>query len=543
MTADLAICPRCRASVRVRLDDSRLRTTGCPFCGSTALFRSEHGAEPAGEARDEATRLEGQVIGGCRVEAEIGRGAMGVVFRAHHLALDIPVALKTLHADIATAGAENIERFVREAQAAARLQHQNIVGVLNVGQENGVHYILMQYVDGETLQDRLARERKLAVEEALSIVAQVCDALEMARRHRIVHRDIKPSNIIIDASGIVRLMDLGLAKCVDSGVEVTQTGATLGTPLFMSPEQVRDSTRVDHRSDLYSLGCTLYWAICGQPPYRGQSPMNVLMQHINAPIPDPCDLDRTIPLPVAALIRRLLAKSPAERFQTARELAAEIADILRQLGSSKAPPPDDEAIDLQRARILVADDMKPIRFFFEMTLGKANATVSQAENGLVALHLLTKAMEDGEPFDLLVTDVHMPKMDGLELLRRIRNDPELRGIPVLVITMENDESIVLELAQLGISGYVVKPPRARQILGMARQALDATAAWRAQRAASGSGGGLSVEQTRCLCEALHARVEHAVLGAECHRQSLWECPAYVTVMELVGRHCPDALEK
>jgi len=550
----LVRCPNCDDLSQAALVDVESGSATCAKCGSSLSSETlveEPGTGSEGDTTavvpsviaGEVPDLTGREMGGCRIERTLGRGAVGIVYKAHHIALDIPVALKILRAGFAETDEIYIKRFVREARAAAKLQHQNIVGVLNVGEDNGTHFIVMQYVDGETLQARLEREGKLPLDAAIGIMQQICEALELAGQHSTVHRDIKPSNIMIDRNGVAKLADLGLAKADEPSQATTHAGASLGTPYFMSPEQTEDAARADHRSDLYSLGCTFYYAVCGKLPYDGFSVFQVLSKHVSAPIPDPRDAEPRIPANVANTIIKLMAKRPEGRYQTAGEVGRQLRHIQEQLGSSGGHGDKEAVPDLDGARVLVVDDLGQIRLFFKRTLERANAVVSEASDGLEALQALNRASEEGAPFELLITDVHMPKMDGAELLQRVRSDPNLRDTPVIVITMEDDETVVLEFAKLGISGYLVKPPRRKEVLRAAKRALETRGSARALRQVGSAEGGLSVEQVRLLYEMVTEVVGQEIEDGASPHGSIFEAPMYVAFIEFLQRHCPDAVKK
>ncbi|MBN2711586.1 MAG: serine/threonine protein kinase [Planctomycetes bacterium] len=264
--------------------------------------------------------LIGELIGGCRLEKKLGQGGMGAVYLAHHLALDIPVAVKILPPQFASANQTAVDRFVREARAAARLKHHNIVGVMNVGQERGLNFIVMDFVDGESLQDVLDRKQAMAPESAIDVIIQACNALELARENNIVHRDIKPDNVMIDQKGVVKLADLGLAKQTEDELSVTQSGMAMGTPHYMSPEQANDARSADHRSDIYSLGCMFYRMVAGRVPFDDQSIYKILTKHMQDDIPDVRSINPSVPENIAGIIKKCMAKDPADRYQKASEL-------------------------------------------------------------------------------------------------------------------------------------------------------------------------------------------------------------------------------
>jgi predicted Ser/Thr protein kinase len=300
--------------------------------------------------------LIGKELGHCRIQRKLGQGGMGAVYLAHHPGLNKAVAIKVLPGDLA-ATPEFKERFVREARLAARLEHPNVVQVFDVGDEQGVHYISMQYVEGKSLDAWLKERKKLSVPEALSTAKRVAVALSAASKLGIVHRDIKPHNILISKDGVVKVADFGLAKDEDSNRSISEPGAVMGTPYYMSPEQAKGE-KVDHRSDLYSLGATLYHMLTGKRLYDGGSPVTIVLKQGGNEAPIPArQLEPTIPEAVDALLLRLLQKDPARRFQTADEVGR-ARDALKQPGPGSAvtaAPPKRKAalVALPIAGILV----------------------------------------------------------------------------------------------------------------------------------------------------------------------------------------------
>ncbi len=297
----------------------------CSNCGRSMTV-------PAVDMRPDslANQIIGKVVGGCRFLYKIGGGGMGGVFKGHHIALDIPVAVKVLHAHLADKDPVFIKRFIREARAAAKLQHPNIVGVMNVGFENGLHFLIMPYVGGGNAAAMLTRIGRYPVEKVLRIAIDIATALIVAESHGVLHRDIKPANILFTNKGDAMLADLGLAKSYadvqDSGI--TQTGIACGTPLYFSPEQAKGSPRLDIRSDIYSLGITLYHLISGVPPYTGESAYVIFQKHVHEPLPPFREVDPPIPDSIFRLLQRMTEKNPDNRFSTCTELL-EALELLR----------------------------------------------------------------------------------------------------------------------------------------------------------------------------------------------------------------------
>lgn len=292
------------------------RTGKCRRCG---LFLNVPQADtkPDGITR----KIVGESIGGCRILYKLGGGGMGGVFKGHHVALDIPVAVKILHAHLAEKDPVFIKRFIREARSTAKLQHPNIVGVMNVGFENGFHYLIMPYLTGGSAATLLAKEGRLSVRRTLDIAIQVAQALTLAEEHNILHRDIKPANILFTEKGEAKLADLGLAKSYDAqDSAITQTGIACGTPLYFSPEQAKGSQGLDIRSDIYSFGITLYHLLTGSPPFTGESAYVIFQKHVHDDLPPMKGVDPPVPDTLFRLIKKMTEKSPDDRFSGAQEL-------------------------------------------------------------------------------------------------------------------------------------------------------------------------------------------------------------------------------
>ena len=280
--------------------------------------------ETSGHPHPTDPALAGRVIAGCQLQTLLGSGGMGAVWRAHHLALDIPVAVKLL-LPLKELEATAAERLLREARSAARLRHPNIVGVLNVGEEAGLPFLVMELVEGESLQQRLDGKGKLPLAAAVDVVKQVLSALELTFEHRIVHRDIKPDNLLFDHQGKIKLVDLGLAKQVGGNLNLTQTGAVMGSPYYIAPEQASNSKAVDGRADIYALGCTFFHLLAGSPPYGGSTYLEIILKHIQGPVADLSALAPEIPTAIVEIAARMMAKDPLRRYQTPTEVLADLA--------------------------------------------------------------------------------------------------------------------------------------------------------------------------------------------------------------------------
>ena len=277
--------------------------------------------------------LEGQKLNHFRLDAFVGGGGMGAVFRGTDTALGRTVAIKVLLQQYSD-DEETTQRFQNEAQSTARLDHDNIARVYYVGQDRGWHYIVLEFIDGQNLRDLVYRHGPLTLENAVNYTLQISDALQHASSRDVVHRDIKPSNVLIGRDGHIKLVDMGLARLhqVDNSQEdLTATGVTLGTFDYISPEQARDPRNADVRSDLYSLGCTLYFMLTAEPPFPEGTVLQKLLQHQGDSPPDPQVIRPDLPPAVCDITQKLLAKHPRDRYQNPLELSADLLLLANRL--------------------------------------------------------------------------------------------------------------------------------------------------------------------------------------------------------------------
>jgi serine/threonine protein kinase len=264
----------------------------------------------------------GDVIGRCRAIRELGRGGVGTVYLATHQTLQIDVALKVLSPTLSIDNPALAERFVLEAQLAARIRHPNVIAVMDAAHDDltGLSYIVMEYVGGGALSWHL-RHGPIPEAKALAIVTGIAQALAIAEENQIVHRDIKPDNIMLDLRGTPKLADLGLAKhIINSHTSLTLGGSFMGTPAYMSPEQARDAKVADTRDDIYSLGATFYECLTGQPPFQGETPYNIMSELLTKPSPKPRDARPEISRSADLICRKMMAKTRNLRYANARAL-------------------------------------------------------------------------------------------------------------------------------------------------------------------------------------------------------------------------------
>lgn len=304
----------------------------CPFDGG-ALETMEQDA------------FIGQTLDGkYYIEAKIGEGGMGAVYRARHLLMDTQLAIKVLHPSLVS-DATSVARFQREAQAMARIRHSNAIAVTDFGiTENQINYIVMELFEGESLRKILEREKKLPYATAISIARQVCGALEAAHRSSVIHRDIKPENIFLslqpDGSYFAKVIDFGIAKIVTDtskgGPPLTRQGMIIGSPHYLSPEQCTGQ-ELDARSDIYSLGIVLFEMLTGRVPFTAVTPVAVALLHANEPPPSLRSISPEIPKALDDLVLRALAKSKEDRPTSAHEFAEELARVARLVSPSFDP--------------------------------------------------------------------------------------------------------------------------------------------------------------------------------------------------------------
>ena len=301
------------------------------------------------------------------VERSVGRGGMAEVFLARDVLLDRPVVLKVLFPEFAT-DPSFVERFRREAQAAANLSHPNIVAVYDWGTLNNTYFIAMEYVAGKTLADLLKEKGSLGAAQASDIAVEVASALGFAHENGVVHRDIKPANILISNTGQVKVADFGIARALGAAVDeaLTQSGAVMGTATYLSPEQAQGA-QPDPRSDLYSLGVTMYEMVAGRPPFAGDSPVAVTYQHVHA-MPTPLrEIRDDVSIDFEAIVAKCMAKSPRRRYESASALRDDIRRSINHepVRALEAVMPRAEAAPTTTIPVLAPDALPPLEDEFD----------------------------------------------------------------------------------------------------------------------------------------------------------------------------------
>ncbi|MBZ5587112.1 MAG: serine/threonine protein kinase [Acidobacteriia bacterium] len=354
-----------------------------------------------------AKPMPGAAFGDYEILGELGAGGMGRVFRARHLTLQRDVALKVLGEQFATDESYR-QRFVKEARAAAKLNHPNIVQIYDFGQVEGIFYLAMEFVLGESVGDRIRRNGKFSEADALATVRQACTALRVAHGAGIVHRDVKPDNLILSADGVVKLVDLGLAKSIADDQNMTQTGVVAGTPHYISPEQIAGLKDIDGRADIYSLGATLFHMVTGHTPFEGSSPMVIVAKHLHDEPVDPRTFAPTLSHGVCAVIRKMMARDRDERYP---HMPAVHVDLL--LLEAGNPPgaltPAPEGTLMQTAAMPSAST-EPVRTNLDPALLASAEACLAVAIGPMARVLVRREAQKSSDFPALCTalSAHIP---------------------------------------------------------------------------------------------------------------------------------------
>ncbi len=396
-------------------------------------------------------RLMPETIGKYRVIDRVGRGGMGMIFKAHDPILDRQVALKVISPEVEVTD-ELRARFFREAKACAKLNHPNIVTVYDMGEDEGRLFIVMELLEGEELRQLIKSTPPLPLEDKVSVMLQVCSGLHYAHQKGIVHRDMKPGNIFMQRNGHVKILDFGIAHIATTEAGLTRTGLIMGTLRYISPEQVRG--RVDHRSDMFSIGSVFYELLTLRPPFLGEDAMQLLEQLRTEDPPSPSEIDPTIPAELTAVVQRAMRKNPTERFRDLEEMRAELEIVHgrlieeRQGALARVRRQRDRLVQLQAAlaeRVGPPEDEAPIPPISE-------------RNGLVAVQAVERAL--GARIDAL--EAKIAQADALAPAFRRAN--ELLDVGGFADAAEQFESIVAEMPD---------HQRAREHLDRARAQADA----------------------------------------------------------------------
>jgi CheY-like chemotaxis protein len=437
-------------------------------------------------------RFEGLVIGNYQVLDRLGQGGMGTVYKARHRRMRRVVAIKVLSRNVGQS--ENfIKRFQREVEAVARLSHPNIVMAHDADETEAGHFLVMEFVNGRDLASEVQKRGPLPVVEALDCVVQAARALEYAHGQGIIHRDIKPANLLRDASGVVKVADLGLARfeeaCDKPGeaTALTQAGTIMGTADFMSPEQAVGAADIDHRADIYSLGGTLHFLLLGKPPYQGPTMMAVLLKHRDGPIPSLAATRPDVPAALDAVFRRMLAKAPADRVQTMTEVVQTLETILANLREQGTTPEEGLVLEIDggstgvfdvQTTVAAAPPLAPAATKLGLALKVLLVEPSRTQSGIIRKYLQAEGVQDfvtaatgteaaqalgSRSCDVVVCSLHLPDMTGLQLAERIRDENKTAAPAFVLISSEAESADVGSLSRFGKAVLLKKPFTASQL--------------------------------------------------------------------------------
>jgi response regulator RpfG family c-di-GMP phosphodiesterase len=423
--------------------------------------------------RVKAGELPGLSLGNYRVLDKVGAGGMGVVFRAEHHRLRQPVAIKALMVS-AEKNRRALDRFFQEVQAVTRLKHPHIVAAIDAGEEPAagpdgrpVPYLVMEYVEGRNLEDLVAADGPLPIEQACLLAHQVADALTEAHRHGVIHRDVKPGNVIVSAEGTAKLLDFGVARLPSPDDRLTKDGARLGTIGYMAPEQVRNPRDVDPRADVFGLGATLYFMLTGRDPF---DPPAGSAGALRVPPARPARPEVTPQLD--AVLARLMALTPAERVASAEAAMRELMPFLTTITRAGRPVvPTERSPGLADAtpaphRILIVDDQTDVRRVCRLALAGEGAKCDEVGTGTDAVAHIGKT-----EYDLILLDVDLPGCSGEEVLNRVRRAPPSPYLKVIMLSGRTSGDELSRMLAAGADDFLTKPFSLVQLRARVKAAL------------------------------------------------------------------------
>lgn len=440
-------------------------------------------------------------IGNYDVLDRIGAGGMGAVFKARHRRMKRVVALKLL---TMTASKDDtyIRRFQREVEAIARLSHPNIVMAYDADEADVGHFLVMEFVNGRDLASEVGKNGPLPVGTTVDCILQAARALDYAHGQGIVHRDIKPANFLRDTDGAVKVADLGLARFNDQFEQshkeasaLTQAGTIMGTVDFMSPEQAMGQSDIDRRTDIYSLGCTLYFLLTGQPPYQGATLMATLLQHREGTIPSLSQARPDVPPPLDAAFRRMVAKAPADRYQSMADVIAALESIAASIGGGESTQPaaqtgpptaggtgfwqNPTVAAVSPAGSATTIDVQPSELAGTRSKTVLLVEPSRTQSGIIRKYLQSNGVDNvvtassGREAlnaarialpDAIVCALHLPDMTGIELAQQIRGDGQSTTPGFVLISSQAESAGAGSLSHCGRALMLLKPFTPEQLI-------------------------------------------------------------------------------
>lgn len=464
-------------------------------------------------------------VGNYDVLDRLGAGGMGTVFKARHRRMKRIVALKVLSANLSQ-NPVFVKRFQREVETIAALGHPNIVMAYDADEADVGHFLVMEFVNGRDLAACVAREGTFTIHRAVRCVLQSARGLAYAHAQNIIHRDIKPHNLLCDDQGTVKVTDLGLARLNHGadgpaeGLDVTMAGGVIGTADFMPPEQAIDSTTIDHRADIYSLGCTLHYLLTSKPPYTGPTLVAILLKHRDGPVPKLVEARPDCPPALDKIFQRMLAKDPDWRQQSMSEVVTELEQVLAALGPEPAAiaAPSGSAAPSSAVRSAssetrangstTAQQYTDATMMFDSTQAPASVLIVEpsrvqaaiikgflAEGSMLAVGAVAKGADAIESIRSLrpqavVATMYLADMNGIELARRIRS--EIKDAPGFVlVASEALEEEAAQMSDLNRVHVLYKPFQAAQMIAALQHVMGASAAMSAANVAPAATSGAS----------------------------------------------------
>jgi serine/threonine protein kinase len=432
------------------------------------------------------------VIGNYQVLDRLGSGGMGTVYKAQHRRMKRVVAIKVL-AESVGQSEKCVQRFQREVEVIARLSHPNIVMAFDADEAEVGQFLVMEFVNGRDLDTEVAERGPLPIPEAVDCIVQAARALDYAHGQGVIHRDIKPANLLRDVSGVVKVADLGLARLNDTferpsapGAALTQAGTIMGTVDYMPPEQAMGLADIDHRADVYSLGCTLHYLLLGRPPYQGPTVMAILLKHRDAPIPSLCASSAEVPAALDKVFQRMVAKNREDRFASMAEVVGALEPFLTlpKLPSKQAPAPAsprqphgslastkaeespaslaevDRALEafasfpgLPAATVLLVEPSRSQALIIRGYLQKLGfRDIRTCPSGQKALEVARAT-----PPGVAISTLHLPDMTGVQLAQAMRDEGPLSSTGFVLITSETDAQEAHLSSQAGHAVRLIKP--------------------------------------------------------------------------------------